>query len=221
MFGWRWLKAATDYLRRVGALAVRQLDGDIDAGDVAAFGDEALFERGLGERCRAHLGKRLIAERLRVLGHVADDEIVFLRLRVLEICDRVDPVGVGDLPRRRRQFLDRRQRIAREYVAVTRCDDHHDAVVLDVGVFDILEGEEFGVVVTEENAVARIEAQLGTAVAERGDYCQANDDDQQTVADDPAGVEGFEFVHRENFVRVGPRSLCPRRRITTVSTARR
>ena len=122
-----------------------------------------------------------------------DDEIVHrkfiaLRFRVLEVCQRIDPDGVGYAPGLVGEPLDDRQGLAREDVAVLGPKDEEDVVGLGVGILQRLIGDQLRVLLAEEHPEIGGESQIPYAGGGGGGGQQTCDEDRPTPADHPTGV---------------------------------
>ena len=176
------------HLRHLGDALSGQVQRHVDAGHVRRRGNEAVdqqgfvqgnlpgFQQGLGRLCGG-------------VGHqVGHEQVVALGAGVLEVGDRVDTDGIGNLPRLLRQALDGGQHLGGKDLAAGRRQDEQDVVVLAVDVLQFLEGLELRVVLAEEHAVVGIEPQKAPAAGGGGHQQHGDQHDEPAPANHPPAI---------------------------------
>jgi hypothetical protein len=128
-----------------------------------------------------------VVQRVRVRHEIADDELVALGARVLEVGDRVHADGVRRGPADGGEFLHRAQGLAREHAAVTRRDDERHVVGLGVGRLDRIVRQELRIVRLEEDAVAALHPEVAHAVERGRDHGQRREEQRHPPAHEPGG----------------------------------
>ena len=105
---------------QLGLRLTRELEGDVDAGVGGVVGEEPVED--LGARQGDVAGPVQIGRRVggRAGDQVLDDQVVLFRVGVLEVGDRVDPDGVGNLPGPLGELLDGGEGLRCEDLAVRR-----------------------------------------------------------------------------------------------------
>ena len=106
----------------------------------AVLADQVARERGLCESGLARVVELGAGESAAAFDQVADDQIVLLARRVLEVADRVDAQRIGNQPGLLRQSLDRIQDVRVEHLAAFGHDGEQHVVDLGVLVLQLLEG---------------------------------------------------------------------------------
>ena len=184
-----------------------KMQGDVDAGDVPGGRYEAVDQQRLVQGDVPDFLQGLGRLRRGVGHQVGHEQVVLHGASVLEVGDRVDTDGKGNLPRLLRQVLHRSQHRGGEDLAAFGGQDEQDVVVLAVDVLQFVEGLELRVVLAEEHAVIGIEPQETPAAGGGGHQQHGDQDDGPTPADDSPAVGLYRAVEGAVF-RHGVRLLC-------------
>ena len=120
---------------------------------------------------------------------------------MLEVGNRVDAGGKGDLPRLFRQVLYCGEHRSGKDLAAGGRQDEQDVVVLTIDVLQFIKGLELRVILAEEHAVVGIEPQKSSAAGGGGHQQHGDQHDEPAPADHPPAiglyraVEGAVFRH--------------------------
>ena len=166
---------------------LRHLKSDVDAGRVPLVGDEKVTQSRLLRGDLGDFAEPFRGEIETPFHKIGDDEVVLGGGGVLVVGDGVDAQDVGQLPGFDRKKLDGVEDLGSEDGIIPGSDGEEDVVDLRVGALELLEGEQLGVVIGEEDAVVVVEGETGSAGAGDGGEGEGSDQDEPAPADDPFG----------------------------------
>ena len=176
------------HVRHLGEAFLGEVQGDVDAGHVTRGRNEAVDQQGLVQGGLANLLQDFRRLRQGVGHQVGHEQVVADRTGVLEVGDRVDANGKGDLPRLFGQVFHRRQHRGGEDVAAGRRQDEQHVVVLAVHVLQVVEGLQLRVLVAEKSPVIRVEPYEAPPAGGNRHQQDGGQHDGPAPADHPPGV---------------------------------
>ena len=184
--------------RHFGQALFRVLEGDVDAGGARIGGDEVAAQERFTQRDVAaalELGRRQGAT---AAHQVLDGEIIAIGPGVLKVGDRVDADRIRDLPGLRREPLEGIDQLGLEDRALAGLDHEEDIVVLRVGVLEVIERDQLGVLRTEKDAVVVRERQeAGPATGTDRQEERGGDDHPRAPRHETAKTQGHAVSETE------------------------
>jgi hypothetical protein len=172
----------------LGVIGAGELKRHHHPGGPGVGRDQAIHQRRFVERDLLDPGQPGLAQVLGALHQSCHGQVVAFGLGVLEVGDRVDPDGMGDLPGLLGQLLDDAQSFASEDLFVPGLEDEQDVVGLGVGVLQGLEGVELGVILAKKHPVVGSGLEMPHARCGGESRQQPGDHDRPAPADDPSAI---------------------------------
>ena len=136
-----------------GVEFLRQEEVDHHPADAAVAGHQPAGGLHGIQGDRLHLRQLRVAQRFGAQDQRFDRQVVFERLAVGKVRQRIHAGGKGRLPRRIRERLDGRKRFACEHIAVPGRDGNQRPVGFGIGVLQFVERGQFRVVRAEHHPV--------------------------------------------------------------------
>ena len=130
------------HVGNLGYFFLGQLQGDVNARDVAGGGYKAIDQKRFlqGNALDAFQDVGWLCEGIG--DEIGNEEVVSLDSGMLEIRHRINARGIRDLPRLARQVLHCRERRPGKDVALAGRQDEEDVVVFAVDVLQVVKGIE-------------------------------------------------------------------------------
>ena len=167
---------------------IRQLDGDIDSGDMARIRYQPPDQQRFVDCNIANFTQRIRRQNCRVRHQVVDDQVVTLGPGMLVIGQRVDTQRIRYLPRLRGQLCHGPQRLRCKDVAILRRQHKQDIVGLGIGILQLLECKQLRIVITEKYAVIGLERQKAPATGRQRNQQHGRQHDYIAPANHPFSI---------------------------------
>ena len=149
-----------DFRNLLSLIDPRQLHRHIDRRHVTLFGHQSPHQQRFIQGDLANISQFPVTQRLRARHQIGDNQVIALRFGILEIGNRIDTDGIGNLPRLFGQLFHQRQRVATKHIAIGwRQHDQH-IVVFGISRLHRLKRLELWVVLTEVHPVIGCKTQI-------------------------------------------------------------
>ena len=183
-------------LRYFHQCLLRILQYDVDRGDARVPCEQLITQQGFGQGNVLPLAEIVGVLTGGIAYEVFDNEVVFNRIGVLKVADRVHANCVRYLPGFLSQLFHCIERLWRKRATAPRFENEKEIVVLGVGVLQVLEGLQLRVGVREEHPVVggKLES-ARTGSRHRGEH-HGKQDDEPAPRDNPLRQRGSETIYR-------------------------